>query len=214
VGRTCRTHRREERCIQNFSRRKIWSEETTHRWKYNTELDLTDVVLKPVVHSRSHRDWSQRQYSAQAVMGLRQRGWRFCAQQTKTLLLTPHCIVLCVFFFQTGMKTNLIGIWEKSIPTQIIVFLVFVVYLTFVHYRLGVRGDAGWGTALRVGEPRVQLPMGSLGFFIDFNHSGRIMALGSTQSLTKISTRSISWKRVKAAGAKDWQPCHLHTRIV
>jgi hypothetical protein len=30
----------------------------THRWKYNTEMHLKDVVLNPIAHSRSHRDWS------------------------------------------------------------------------------------------------------------------------------------------------------------
>jgi hypothetical protein len=37
--------------------------------------------------------------------------------------------------------------------------------------------------------------MVSLEFFID------TMALGSTQPLTEMSTRSISWRGVKAAGA-------------
>ena len=40
------------------------------------------------------------------------------------------------------------------------------------------------------------------------NPSGRIMALGLTQSLTEMSTRNISWG-VKAAGAEGWQPYHL-----
>jgi hypothetical protein len=33
----------------------------------------------------------------------------------------------------------------------------------------------------------------SLEFFIDINPSDRTMALGSTQPLTEMSTRSISW---------------------
>jgi hypothetical protein len=37
-------------------------------------------------------------------------------------------------------------------------------------------------------------------FFIDINPSDRTMALGSTQPLTEMSTRNISWG-VKAAGA-------------
>ena len=41
---------------------------------------------------------------------------------------------------------------------------------------------------------------GFIGIFHGHNPSGRTMALGSTQSLTKMSTRNISW-RVKAAGA-------------
>jgi len=43
--------------------------------------------------------------------------------------------------------------------------------------------------------------------------SGRTMALGSTQPLTEISTRVISW-RVQSAGAYGWQPYHLHVPIV
>jgi len=39
------------------------------------------------------------------------------------------------------------------------------------------------------------------------------MALGSTQPLTEMSTRNISWG-VKAAGAYGWQPYHLHVPIV
>jgi len=35
------------------------------------------------------------------------------------------------------------------------------------------------------------------------------MALGLTQHLTEMSTGNISWG-VKAAGAKGWQPYHLH----
>jgi hypothetical protein len=39
------------------------------------------------------------------------------------------------------------------------------------------------------------------------------MALGSTQPLTEMSTRNISWG-VKAVGAYGWQPYHLHVSIV
>jgi hypothetical protein len=37
------------------------------------------------------------------------------------------------------------------------------------------------------------IPDGVLEFFIDIIHSDRTMALGSTQPLTEMSTRSISW---------------------
>ena len=37
------------------------------------------------------------------------------------------------------------------------------------------------------------IPAGVTGFFIDINPSYRVMALGSTQSLTEMSTKSISW---------------------
>jgi len=39
------------------------------------------------------------------------------------------------------------------------------------------------------------------------------MALGSTQPLTEMSTRNISWG-AKAAGAYGRQPYHLHVPIV
>jgi hypothetical protein len=44
------------------------------------------------------------------------------------------------------------------------------------------------------------IPDGVIGIFQCHNPSDRTMALGSTQSLSEMSTRSISWG-VKAAGA-------------
>jgi hypothetical protein len=44
------------------------------------------------------------------------------------------------------------------------------------------------------------IPDGVMEFFIDINPSDRNMALGSTQPLTEMSTRCISWG-VNAAGA-------------
>jgi hypothetical protein len=43
--------------------------------------------------------------------------------------------------------------------------------------------------------------------------SGCTMALGSTQPLTEMSTRNISWGG-RAASAYGWQPYHLHVPIV
>jgi len=56
-------------------------------------------------------------------------------------------------------------------------------------------------------------PDGVSGIFLWHNPSGRPVALGSTQPLTEISTRNISWG-VKAAGAWGRQPYHLHMPIV
>jgi hypothetical protein len=55
-------------------------------------------------------------------------------------------------------------------------------------------------------------PDGFIGVFYWRNSSGRIMALVSTQFLTEMSTRDISW-RVKAAGEYGRQPYH-HVSIV
>jgi len=58
----------------------------------------------------------------------------------------------------------------------------------------GARGGAvGWGTALQAGMSRVRFPMALIEIFVDINHSGRTMAMGLTQPLTEMSTRSISW---------------------
>ena len=48
--------------------------------------------------------------------------------------------------------------------------------------------------ALQAGWKRVPFPMVSVEFFSWHNPSGRTMALGSTQPLTEIRTRNISWR--------------------
>jgi hypothetical protein len=58
-----------------------------------------------------------------------------------------------------------------------------------------VRGVAvGWGTALQAARSWFRSPLGSLEFFIDIIRPAAVcMALGSTQPLTEMSTRSISF---------------------
>jgi hypothetical protein len=55
-------------------------------------------------------------------------------------------------------------------------------------------------TALQIIRSLVRSQMVSLEFFIEINPSDRTMTLGSTQPLTEMSTRCISWG-VNAAGA-------------
>jgi hypothetical protein len=50
---------------------------------------------------------------------------------------------------------------------------------------VGARCRSGYGTALQNGRSRVRFPMVSLEFFT--------MVLGSTQHLTEMSSRCISW---------------------
>jgi hypothetical protein len=52
-----------------------------------------------------------------------------------------------------------------------------------------------------------------IGIFHWFNPACRTMVLGSTQPLTEMSTRRISWG-VKVVGTSGWQPYHLHVPIV
>ena len=57
------------------------------------------------------------------------------------------------------------------------------------------------------------IPDGVIGIFHWRNPSGHTMALGSTQPLTEMSTRNISWG-VKAASVYGWQPYDLHVPTV
>jgi hypothetical protein len=57
------------------------------------------------------------------------------------------------------------------------------------------------------------IPDGVIGIFHWRNPSGRTMALGSTQPVTEMFTRNISWE-VKAAGAQGWKLYHLRVSTV
>jgi hypothetical protein len=54
-----------------------------------------------------------------------------------------------------------------------------------------------WGTVLQTGR---SIPDGATGIFHWHNPVGRTMALGSTQPLTEMNTKNISWG-VNAASA-------------
>jgi len=62
-------------------------------------------------------------------------------------------------------------------------------------------------------KARISIPVGTIGIFHWHNPSSRTMAFGSTQPLTEMSTRNISWG-VKAVSALGWQPYHLHVPTV
>jgi hypothetical protein len=68
---------------------------------------------------------------------------------------------------------------------------------TFKMYSLwyGARGSVvGWGTVLQAGRSRVRFPITSLDFFLNLrNISSRTMALGSTQPLTEMTIRNLTW---------------------
>ena len=60
-------------------------------------------------------------------------------------------------------------------------------------------GAVARGTTIQVGGSRVRFPMVSLEFFIDIILPAALWPLGSTQPLTEMSTRNISWK-INAVG--------------
>jgi hypothetical protein len=54
-------------------------------------------------------------------------------------------------------------------------------------------GSIVWSTALQTGRSRDRFSMVSFEFFIDIILPVALMTLGSTQPLTEMSTRNISW---------------------
>jgi len=57
-------------------------------------------------------------------------------------------------------------------------------YISYLRYM---------GTALQAGRSRVRFPIVSLEFFIDIILPAALWTWGSTQPLTEMSTRNISW---------------------
>jgi hypothetical protein len=87
------------------------------------------------------------------------------------------CVIFCMFYL------------KKYIWCVLSLFCITESALKFV----GVCGGAfGWGTALQAGKS-VSIPDG-VGIFYWHNPSGRTVALGSTQPLTEMRTRNISWE--------------------
>jgi hypothetical protein len=69
---------------------------------------------------------------------------------------------------------------------------------------MGARSSiVGWGTMLQAVRSRVRVPMKLLDFFNWPNPSGRIMALGSTQPLTEMSTRNLPEGKGRPARKAD-----------
>jgi hypothetical protein len=91
----------------------------------------------------------------------------------------------------TSLTPCILSIPRKSLHT-------FSVYQNVLRSRGNV---AGLGTVLQIRKSQVRFAMGVTGFFILPNISSRTMALGSTQTLTEMSTRNHRVGKGRPAGA-------------
>ena len=89
----------------------------------------------------------------------------------------------------------------KLLLANCAVCVCLYIYIIYLYIYIWVRRWRSWlrncATSRKVA---VSIPDGVIGIFHWLNPSGRIMALGSTQPLTEMSTRNISWG-CKAVGA-------------
>ena len=88
---------------------------------------------------------------------------------------------------------------------------VYIYIYTHTHTYTWVHG--GWLRLCATCWKVVGLILAGVIVIFHWHPSGCTMALGSTQPLTDMSTRNVSWG-IKAAGVEGWQPYHLHVPIV
>ena len=117
--------------------------------------------------------------------------------------LTVTMCSVCLFYFRTLLNARIMNSELKGCG---------------ISHRLyegqgALFGAVGWGHCTTSRNVAGSIPDGVSGIFHWHNPFGRTMALGSTQPLTEMGTRNISWG-VKAAGAYGWQPYHLHVPTV
>jgi hypothetical protein len=119
------------------------------------------------------------------------------------------------------------GIWNDIMYSRILIlgsqFKSFTLF-RILNFLRACGSVVGWGTMLQAGRSRGSIPDEVNGFFNWPNPSSRIMALGSTQPLTEMSTRNLpAGKGRPVCGAdnltatcesivyKMWEPQHLTT---
>jgi hypothetical protein len=95
--------------------------------------------------------------------------------------------------FPSYAKVGLFYILDSILAVDIFIYVFLFVYVLFMTLSM-VHAVAQWlrhcATNGKVAE---SIPDGVIGIFHGHNRSGRAMALGSTQPLTEMSTRNISW---------------------
>jgi hypothetical protein len=111
------------------------------------------------------------------------------SQKRDTARTLPKLIMLfCVLFV-----CKCVLYCCRRVATQLQFNKYIISYIIYPRY-IFVRGHAvGWGTALQAGRSRPWFSMVSIWIFHWHNPYICTMVLGSTQPLTKMSTRNISW---------------------
>ena len=147
-------------------------------WKYYERS--SNLLLTPTTRPRA---WSVLQNVADIIrVSLCQQTIPLCAtnstgNQTQNLSNTAY-----IYFFACLTDYFFLS------------FILFLLRKTYFFFIICIC------TPTFAGRSRVRFPKVSFGIFHWHNPSGRTMALGSTQPLTEMSTRNISWG-VEAAGA-------------
>jgi hypothetical protein len=110
-----------------------------------------------------------------------------------------------------------INLQNSQLPGLSATFLKHKIRIFYFTFSFEKHGGTRWRSLTRHSATcrkfAGSIPDGVTGIFHLHNPFGRTRALGSTQPLTEISTRNIFWG-VKAAGAYDRQPYHIHALIV
>ena len=117
----------------------------------------------------------------------------FLRKECQKLHFFKHGVCTCLLGLSHNMATYLSALTFGYLDLRLWIFTTTYCLQFFLYC-----------SAVQVGRSRVRFPMVSLEFFWH-NPSGRTVALGSTQPLTEMGTRNISW------GGKDGRCVGLTT---
>jgi hypothetical protein len=118
---------------------------------------------------------------------------RKIALDMRHMLRFPLQPLLCSFSAVVIIERDTAGMKSCKISLNAKFNLQTGVYRQIVIALSHFMRVVGWGTKLQVGRSRVRVLMKSLDFYNVSNRPNRIMALGSIQPLTEMSTRKCFW---------------------
>jgi len=129
----------------------------------------------------------------------------------------PLYVFLCQSVLQSSDTTSKLPIIFMFVNVEFKRYFLRTCYSLYIYIYIYIYMGTRWCSWLRhcTTSRKVvcSIPDGVFGIFLFRNPSGRPVAFGSTQPLTEMITRNISWG-VKAAIACGWQPYHLHVPTV